>query len=282
MDSSSAFKGTVIVKHIFICLIAFVMLYPVLWMLGSSFKPANQIFTEIWFWPKEWNFQNYVSGWSGFQGSSFARFLVNSSLVSAGAVLGNVITCSMAAYAFARLNFRFKAVCFALMLMTIMLPLHVTLIPRYILFNNLGWVNTFAPLIAPKWVATDGFFIFLTVQFIRGLPRELDEAATIDGCGPVQIFWRIIIPLALPALITTMIFTFMWTWDDFFSQLIFLSDVTKYTVPLGLRLFLDSSSQSDWGPMFAMSVFSLVPCFILFITLQKYFVEGIATSGLKG
>lgn len=240
------------------------------------------IFSEIWFWPRQWNFHNYVSGWFGFQGSSFARFLQNSALVSLGAVLGNVITCSMAAYAFARLNFRFKALGFALMLMTIMLPLHVTLIPRYILFNSLGWVNTFAPLILPKWMATDGFFIFLTVQFIRGLPKELDEAATIDGCGPVQIFSRIIIPLALPALITTMIFTFMWTWDDFFSQLIFLSDIGKYTVPLGLRLFLDSSSQSDWGPMFAMSVLSLVPCFILFITLQKYFVEGIATSGLKG
>lgn len=282
MDTGSASRSTLLLKHFIICLIAFVMLYPVLWMVGSSFKPANMIFTEIWFWPRQWNFHNYVSGWSGFQGSSFARFLLNSGLVSLGAVLGNVITCSMAAYAFARLHFRFKAAFFALMLMTIMLPQHVTLIPRYILFNHLGWVNTFAPLIVPKWMATDGFFIFLTVQFIRGLPKELDEAATIDGCGPVQIFSRIIVPLALPALITTMIFTFMWTWDDFFSQLIFLSDISKYTVPLGLRLFLDSSSQSDWGPMFAMSVLSLVPCFILFITLQKYFVEGIATSGLKG
>lgn len=282
MGTGGTFKKMILLKHVIICLIAFVMLYPVLWLVGSSFKPANMIFSETWFWPRQWNFHNYASGWFGFQDSSFARFLLNSSLVSLGAVLGNVITCSMAAYAFARLDFRFKTLCFALMLMTIMLPLHVTLIPRYILFNQLGWVNTFAPLILPKWVATDGFFIFLTVQFIRGLPKELDEAATIDGCGPIQIFWRIIIPLALPALITTMIFTFMWTWDDFFSQLIFLSDISKYTVPLGLRLFLDSSSQSDWGPMFAMSVLSLVPCFILFITLQKYFVEGIATSGLKG
>lgn len=273
MDTGSSSRSTLLLKHVIICLIAFVMLYPVLWMVGSSFKPANMIFSEIWFWPRQWNFHNYVTGWFGFQGSSFARFLLNSALVSLGAVLGNVITCSMAAYAFARLHFRFKAVFFALMLMTIMLPQHVTLIPRYILFNHLGWVNTFAPLIVPKWMATDGFFIFLTVQFIRGLPKELDEAATIDGCGPVQIFSRIIVPLALPALITTMIFTFMWTWDDFFSQLIFLSDISKYTVPLGLRLFLDSSSQSDWGPMFAMSVLSLVPCFILFITLQKYFVE---------
>ncbi|OXM86481.1 carbohydrate ABC transporter permease [Paenibacillus rigui] len=272
----------VFLKHMLILVIAFVMLYPVLWMLGSSFKPANMIFSEIWIWPKQWNWQNYVSGWNGTQGNSFSHFLGNSLIVSLGAVAGNVISCSMAAYAFARLHFRFKAIGFGLMLMTIMLPHHVTLIPQYILFNKLEWVNTFLPLIIPKWLGTDAFFIFLTVQFIRGLPKELDEAATIDGCGPVQIYWRIVMPLALPALITTTIFTFLWTWDDFFSQLIYLSDVTMFTVPLGLRLFLDSSSQSDWGPMFAMSVLSLVPCFILFIVCQKYFVEGIATSGIKG
>lgn len=269
-------------KHLIIIMIAFVMLYPVLWMLGSSFKPANQIFSEIGLWPKQWVWGNYAQGWSGVQGNPFSRFLGNSLIVSLGAVLGNVISCSMAAYAFARLSFRFKTAGFGLMLMTIMLPHHVTLIPQYILFNKLGWVNTFLPLIVPKWLATDAFFIFLTVQFIRGLPRELDEAATIDGCGPVHIYWRIILPLALPALITTTIFTFLWTWDDFFSQLIYLSDVNKFTVPLGLRLFLDSSSQSDWGPMFAMSVLSLVPCFVIFIACQKYFVEGIATSGIKG
>nr|WP_235549514.1 carbohydrate ABC transporter permease [Paenibacillus sp. Root444D2] len=271
-----------LLKHTLIIAIAFVMLYPVLWMVGSSFKPANQIFTEIWIWPKAWNTSNYTTGWNGVAGNSFSTFLNNSLIVSILAVIGNVFSCSMAAYAFARLNFRFKAICFALMLMTIMLPHHVTLIPQYILFNKLGWVNTFFPLVTPKWLATDAFFIFLTIQFIRGLPRELDEAATIDGCGPIQIYGRIIMPLALPALITTAIFTFLWTWDDFFSQLIYLSDVTKYTVPLGLRMFLDSSSQSDWGPMFAMSVLSLFPCFIIFILCQKYFVEGIATSGIKG
>lgn len=271
-----------LLKHTLIIAIAFVMLYPVLWMVGSSFKPANQIFTETWIWPKAWNTSNYTTGWAGVAGNSFSTFLNNSLIVSLLAVVGNVISCSMAAYAFARLNFRFKAICFALMLMTIMLPHHVTLIPQYILFNKLGWVNTFFPLVTPKWLATDAFFIFLTVQFIRGLPRELDEAATIDGCGPIQIYARIIMPLSLPALITTAIFTFLWTWDDFFSQLIYLSDVSKYTVPLGLRMFLDSSSQSDWGPMFAMSVLSLFPCFFIFIICQKYFVEGIATSGIKG
>ncbi|KQO12746.1 carbohydrate ABC transporter permease [Paenibacillus sp. Leaf72] len=275
-------RKTVWLKHLAIMLIAFVMLYPVLWMVGSSFKPNNVIFTEIGIWPQQWQWSNYLAGWSGIQGNPFSRFLGNSMIVSIGAVLGNVLSCSMAAYAFARLSFRFKAAAFGLMLLTIMLPHHVTLIPQYILFNQLGWVNSFLPLIAPKWLATDGFFIFLTVQFIRGLPKELDEAATIDGCGLIQIYWRIVLPLAVPALITTTIFTFLWTWDDFFSQLIYLSDVTKFTVPLGLRLFLDSSSQSDWGPMFAMSVLSLLPCFIIFIICQKYFVEGIATSGIKG
>ncbi|WP_159881811.1 carbohydrate ABC transporter permease [Paenibacillus puerhi] len=269
-------------KHAIIIGMAFVMLYPVLWMVASSFKPAHQIFSEIGLWPKQWVWDNYARGWAGVGDNPFSRFLGNSLIVALGAVLGNVVTCSMAAYAFARLRFRFKAVGFGLMLLTIMLPHHVTLIPQYILFNQLGWVNTYLPLIVPKWLATDAFFIFLTVQFIRGLPRELDEAATIDGCGPVQIFWRVIVPLAVPALITTTIFTFLWTWDDFFSQLIYLSETSMFTVPLGLRLFLDSSSQSDWGPMFAMSVLSLAPCFLIFIVCQKYFVEGIATSGIKG
>ncbi|WP_270166635.1 carbohydrate ABC transporter permease [Paenibacillus sp. SYP-B4298] len=273
---------TVWIKHLVTIGIAFIMLYPVLWMLGSSFKPGHMIFSEIGLWPQQWVWSNYSSGWTGIQGQSFSIFLGNSLLLSAGAVLGNILSCSMAAYAFARLSFRFKSLAFALMLITIMLPHHVTLIPQYILFNQVGWINSFLPLIVPKWLATDAFFIFLIVQFIRGLPRELDEAATIDGCGPIQIYWRVIMPLSLPALITTTIFTFLWTWDDFFSQLIYLSDVTKFTVPLGLRLFLDSSSQSDWGPMFAMSVLSLVPCFIIFIVCQKYFVDGIATSGIKG
>jgi multiple sugar transport system permease protein len=168
------------------------------------------------------------------------------------------------------------------MLMSMMIPGHVTLIPQYIMFHKLGLVNTFWPLIIPKIFATDGFFVFLIVQFIRGLPRELDEAATIDGCGLYQIYWRIILPLSLPALITTAIFTFTWTWDDFFNQLIYLNETSTFTVPLGLRLFLDSTSQSAWGPMFAMSVISLIPSLIVFSSCQKYFIQGIATTGLKG
>jgi multiple sugar transport system permease protein len=191
------------------------------------------------------------------------------------------VSCSLAAYAFARLNFRFKKTAFALMLLGIMLPLHVVIIPQYLLFSNLGWLNTFAPLIVPKLLATDAFFIFLMVQFLRGLPRELDEAARIDGAGHLRTFWQILLPLMMPALATTAIFTFIWTWNDFFTQLIFLTRPDMYTVPVALRAFVDSTGSTSWGALFAMSVVSLIPLFLVFLFGQRFLVKGIATSGIK-
>jgi len=269
--------------HVLLIAGALVMLYPLLWMVSSSLKPADLIFSDPSLWPKEFDFSNYPEGWTG-SGTSFGRFFLNSTIVTAGAVVGNVVACSMAAYAFARLDFKFKKLWFALMLVTIMLPQHVTLVPQYFLFLRLGWVDTFLPLIVPKFLAVDAFFIFLMVQFIRSIPRELDDAAAVDGCGPIMIYWRIILPLATPALVTTAIFTFIWTWDDFFSQLIYLSSIANYTVPLGLRMFLDltGGEEATWGPLFAMSVLSLIPTFLFFLFFQRMLIEGISTSGLKG
>jgi pectin-derived oligosaccharide transport system permease protein len=270
-----------LLAHVALIAGALVMIYPLLWMLASSLKPEDQIFTDLSLIPEEVILSNYAEGWSG-AGQSFGTFFTNSLIVCVGAVVGNLIACSMAAYAFARLDFRFKGFWFALMLLTIMLPQHVTLIPQYAIFLSLDWVNTYLPLIVPKFLATDAFFVFLMVQFIRGLPGELDDAAKVDGCGPFGVYWRIILPLLVPALTTTAIFTFLWTYDDFFSQLIYLSDTGLYTVPLGLRLFLDSSGESSWGPMFAMSVVSLLPTFAFFLLFQRWIVEGISTTGLKG
>jgi multiple sugar transport system permease protein len=187
----------------------------------------------------------------------------------------------MAAYAFARLEFTAKKFWFAIMLVSIMLPIHVVIVPQYILFSHLGWINTVLPLIVPKLLATDAFFVFLMVQFIRGIPRELDEAARIDGCGRGGIFLRVILPLMVPALATTAIFTFIWTWNDFYSQLIYLSDPGMYTVPLALRSFVDSNMGSSWGSMFAMSVVSLLPVFLAFLIGQRFLIRGIATTGIK-
>ncbi|MDT7782065.1 MAG: pectin-derived oligosaccharide transport system permease protein, partial [Pseudonocardiales bacterium] len=194
----------------------------------------------------------------------------------------NVVSCSLAAYAFARLRFRLSGPLFAFALVTIMLPAHVTLIPQYVVFQQLGMIDTFVPLILPKLLATDAFFVFLMVQFMRGIPFELDEAARIDGCGPIRNYRYVVLPLSRPAMVTTAIFTFIWTWNDFFSQLIYLSSTENYTIPMGLRLFIDQTSSSSYGPMFAMSVLSLVPIGLFFLAFQRFLVAGVATTGLKG
>lgn len=275
-------KTQKVLKHLFVLSIGIIMIYPVLWMVSSSLKPEYLIFSDPVLWPKELTFENYIKGWHAVKDTTFGLFFKNSFVISIIAVIGNVVTCSMAAYAFARMKFPLKSVLFALMIFTIMLPTHVTLVPQYVIFHKLEWINTILPLTVPKMLAVDGFFIFLLVQFFRGIPRELDESATMDGCGPIGIYLRIIMPLALPALLTTAIFTFMWTWDDFFSQLLYLNTVEKFTVPLGLRLFLDAEGQSSWGAVFAMSVLSLTPIMTIFFFFQKQIVEGIATTGVKG
>ena len=271
-----------LVWHVVVVAVLVVLLYPVAWLVGTSFKPADEVLSNIGILPHSPTGSSYRSVFQGVAGYSLWTYVGNSLIVSVGAVLGNVLTCSLAAYAFARLRFRGRSVLFGFMIATIMLPLHVVLIPQYIIFQKLGLVDTFLPIILPKFLATDAFFVFLMVQFIRGLPRELDEAATIDGCGPVRIFRYVVLPLLRPALITTAIFTFIWTWNDFFTQLIYLNDPSKYTLPLALRIFVDQTSQSAFGPMFAMSVLSLVPIGVFFLAFQRYLVEGVATSGLKG
>jgi multiple sugar transport system permease protein len=223
---------------------------------------------------------NYTDGWNALS-SPFSVFLLNSTIVVIGSIIGNLVSCSLAAYAFARVEFTGRRLWFAIMLASIMLPIHVVIVPQYVLFAQLGWVNTFIPLILPKLLATDAFFIFLMVQFIRGIPRELDEAARIDGAGHPRIFFQVILPLMVPALATTAIFTFIWTWNDFFSQLIFLTKPEMYTVPLAIRAFMDVSSGTNWGPMFAMSVVSLIPVFLVFLFGQRFLVKGIATTGGK-
>ena len=269
-----------VLKHLVMIAVSFVMIYPLLWLLVSSFRPTEVIFRTPGLWLNDLVVENYTQGWFAL-GQPFGHYIVNSAIVVVGAVVGNVFACSLAAYAFARLQFRFKTLWFSIMLVTVMLPIHVVLVPQYILFNNLGWVNTFVPLILPKFLAVDAFFIFLMVQFIRGIPRELDEAARIDGCGHFRIFFRVLIPLMGPALATCAIFTFIWTWSDFFTPLIYLTDPNSYTVPVALKGFLDATSGSNWGAMFAMSIVTLIPLFLVFLFGQKFLVKGIATTGGK-
>jgi multiple sugar transport system permease protein len=269
--------------HLFIIALGLLMLYPIVWMIVSSFKPNNLIFSDPGLIPRAVTLENYISGWRGYAGVTFGRFFANSLFLSVGAVVGNLIACTMAAYAFGRLKFVGRSFWFAVMMLTLMLPGHVTIVPQYILFNTFGWVGSFLPILVPKFLATDAFFVFLLVQFIRSLPKELDDAAIIDGCSRVGVFLRIIVPLALPALVTTALFTFLWTWDDFFNHLLYLTNPSIFSVSRALRTFVgDAGAVSNWGGALAMATLSMIPPFILFFALQKYFVEGIATTGIKG
>ena len=273
-------RGRSILKHFLLILASIVMIYPLLWMLASSFRPTEVIFRTPGLWLNDLYIKNYTEGWFALE-SPFHWYIINSAIVVIGAIAGNLLSCTLAAYAFARLRFRLRTLWFSIMLLTIMLPIHVIVVPQYIIFNNLGFVNTFIPLILPKFLATDAFFVFLMVQFIRGIPRELDEAALIDGCGHWRIFSRVMLPLMGPAIATTAIFTFIWTWSDFFTPLIYLTDPFAYTVPVALRSFLDATAGSNWGAMFAMSIVTLIPLFLVFLFGQRFLVKGIATTGGK-
>ena len=266
--------------HTVLLLTLVVMIYPLVWLVGASFKPENQIFTTVSPLPLTFTLANYFSGWTA-TGTSFSVYLANSVTVSVCVVIGNLISCALAAYAFARLDFAFRKMWFGLMLGTLMLPFQATLIPQYTIFYQLNWINTFLPLVVPYFLAYDAFFIFLMVQFIRGIPRELDEAAALDGAGHVRVFLTIIVPLLRPALITTGVLTFIWTFNDFLRQLVYLSDNSRYTVPLGLNSFIDKASGSSYGGMLAMSVVTLVPTVAVFLISQRRLVDGVANTGIK-
>ncbi|MED3645498.1 carbohydrate ABC transporter permease [Halalkalibacterium halodurans] len=273
---------TDVIYYGFVIAFGFIMVYPILWMVASSLKPASEIFSQASsLIPSEFVWSNYPDGWAGFGRTGFDIYFKNSFIITTSVVIGAILSSSIVAYGFARLQFKFKKVLFACLIATVMLPVQITLIPQYILFHNLGWVNTFYPLIVPAFLGGTPFFIFLLIQFIRGIPRELDEAAIIDGCSTFGVFWRVILPLLKPALVTVAIFAFMWTWDDFLAPLIYLNKTDIQTVALGLRNFMDAESGTSWGALLAMSTLSLLPQFIIFLFFQRYLVEGISTTGLK-
>ncbi|MEY8354166.1 carbohydrate ABC transporter permease [Lachnospiraceae bacterium 54-53] len=269
--------------HVIVCGIGFIMIYPLIWMVMSSFKVSNTIFTTAGqLIPEKFVLDNYVNGWKGFAKINFATFFKNSLFIAIVATFGTVFSSAFVAYGLARCKFFGRKILFVAMLLSMMLPAQVLMIPQYLWYQKLGWVGSYKPLIIPYYFAIQGFFVYLMINFIDGIPRELDEAAKIDGCSYYSIFARIILPLITPALITASIFSFMWRWDDFLSALLYINESARYPVSLALKLFSDPGSSSDYGAMFAMATLSILPAVIIFFCLQKYLVEGISTSGLKG
>ncbi len=282
MNRSRKKRVFTIVTHVVMILLGIFMLYPLIWMLFSSFKTNSEIFGSMSLLPKEPIWDSFAKGWNGTGRITYTTYYKNTFLIVLPTMAFTVFSCSIVAYGFARFRFRFKQQLFVLMISTLMLPNSVLVIPRYLLYNKLGWLNTYFPFLMPALFACYPFFIYMMVQFFRGLPRALDEAATIDGCNSFQVYWHILMPLCKPALFSAAIFQFIWTWNDFFNSLIYINSVRKYPVVLALRMSLDATSAANWNQVLAMSVVSLVPGTILFFSAQKYFVEGVSAGSVKG
>lgn len=275
-------KISKICYHLFVVIFGLIMIYPVLWMISGSFKDNAEILRgTLSLIPKELKLSNYPTGFSGFGGISFATFFKNSFLITCVATLGTVISSALVAYALSRLHFRGRKFWFTCMIATMLLPGQVIMIPSYLIWYRLGLVPGYLPLIIPNFCG-QAFFIYQMMQFMSGIPRELDEAATIDGCSKYGIFAHIILPLLKPSIVTTIIIQFYWKWDDYMGPLLYLSKPQSYTVSLAIKMFADASSTTDYGAMFAMSSLSLLPVFLIFLFFNRYLVEGIGTSGLKG
>lgn len=270
-----------ILHNLFLIAFGLVFIYPFIWLILGCFKTNEEIFNSSLALPKTISFAAFEAGWKGIGQYGYGTYFKNTFLLVVPVVLFTLASALFVAYGFARFRFKGKKLFFTLMISTMMLPSSVILIPRYLMFNALGWVDNYLPLIVPCIFGGGPFFIYLLLQFMRGIPVELDEAAEIDGCNTLYTLTHILMPLCIPALFSAGVFQFMWTWNDFFNQLIYINSVSKYTISLGLRMTLDATANIQWNQVFAMSLVSMLPPIILFFVAQNYLMDGISTTGLK-
>lgn len=270
------------VDYLIIAVIGLVLLYPIIWMFFATFKSNEDIFGSTRLLPSVWHFENYVEGWKGSSRLTYTTFFINTFKLVVPTTLLTVASACLAAYAFARFDFPCKGVLFSVLIGLMMLPGAVVIIPRYLLYNQFHWIDTYMPFYIPALLCCNSFFPYMLIQFLRGIPKELDESAYIDGCSTFRTLVSILLPLMKPALFSAGLFQFLWTYNDYFNSLIFISSQKMYPISLALRMSLDSESVVNWGKVMAMAFVAVLPVMILFFAAQKYFVEGIATSGLKG
>jgi oligogalacturonide transport system permease protein len=271
-----------LMRYLVLGMVGLVMLYPMVWLVGASFKTNTEIFTEMGFWPSRFDFTAYVKGWKTSTEYTFATYFLNSFIITIPRIIVTVISCVLVAYAFARFEFWGKKTLFGIMVGTMMLPLIILRLPQYLMFKEFGWLDSYLPLIVPSAFATDTFFVFMLVQFLRGIPRDMEEAAQIDGCNPLQLLWHIIVPLLKPAIISVIVFQFIWTMNDFMGPLIYLSTVEKYPVSLALKMSIGATEEVEWASVLAISVVALLPSILVFFAAQRHFIEGASSSGIKG
>ncbi len=255
-----------------------VVMLPYVWMVSTSLKGADEIFAYPPTWiPQAWRFQNYVDAWNA---APFGRYFFNSLVVAVTVTVGQLITCSLAAFAFARMEFKGKNVMFALFLSTTMISTQVTLVPAYLVLAHLHWLNTYQALIVP--FLANAFGVFMMRQYFMTLPQELEDAAKLDGCGRLRFLWQILLPLSKPIISAQALFAFMGNWNSYLWPLIVTTSEDMRTLQIGLRYFVGQEGGTRWGLFMAATVFVSLPVMIFYFVIQRSFVEGIATTGLKG
>jgi len=253
-------------------------LLPFAFALSTGLKAATNLFDIPLKWfarPIAWT--NFVEGWTA---RPFSRFLRNTVTIAFFGIVGNIVSCSIVAYGFARIRFAARNVLFVVLLATMMVPVHVTIVPLFLMYHRIGWIDTFLPLIVPSYFAYSAFYVFLLRQFMLGIPDDLEDAAKVDGCNRLGVYWKIILPLCKPALATVGLFAFVYYWNDFFEPLVFISSEARKTITLGLILFRGIYDQ-EWHLLMAVTVIVAMPCALVFLVAQRYFIEGITITGMK-
>ena len=258
------------------------MIYPMIWMIGASFRDKNaEIFSSIGFIPKNPTLQGYIDGWNATN-YSYGHYMINTYKFVIPKVIGTVISATVTAYAFTRFRFKGRGFWYGLMLATLFLPQVVLNVPQFLLFTKIGWVDSYLPLVIPSFFACDTYFVFMMIQFMRSVPKELEEAAEIDGCNSFQRLLLVMVPMVQPAVVSSALFQFMWSSNDFMGPLIYINSTRKFPAALGLRLFMDTETGFQWNKVLALSIITILPSLIVFFLAQDQFVEGISAGGVKG
>lgn len=272
----------IVLRYLLLIAVGIVMVYPLIWMIGASFKTNSEIFSGVGFIPKNPVLTGYIKGFAGYEGMNLLHFMANTYKIVIPKVIVTLVSATITAYGFARFEFWGKRLSFAILISTLFLPQVVLNVPQYILFNELGWLDSYLPLLVPAIFASDTYFVYMLIQFLRGIPKELEEAAKIDGCNIMATLWYVLVPMLKPAIVSCGLFQFMWTSNDFMGPLIYVNTVSKFPVSIFLRMSMDADVGFEWNRVLAMSLLAILPSLIVFFAAQNSFVDGIAAGGVKG
>lgn len=278
-------RVTTFIRYLILIGVGFIMVYPLIWMIGATFKTNSEIFTNFTPFTANPTFDGYVKAMNDYGGQiNLFGSLLNTYKYVLPKVLFTVASCTLTAYGFGRFTFVGRNFFFAVLMSTLFLPQVVMNVPQYILYNSFGWVDSpiYLPLMIPSLFAFDTYFVFMLVQFLRGIPRELDEAATIDGCNALQTLWKVICPMLKPAMVSAALFQFMWSSNDYMGPLLYVNTASRYPATVFVKLSMDADSGFEWNRVLAISLISIIPQLIVFFLAQKQFVDGISAGSVKG